>query len=77
MVFHTIPQLFNLRKDPFEKYDDINGLHQSMQESWVMQPAIGVLTKHLETFKDYPPRQESASLDINKAVNKILTSGNN
>ena len=77
MVFHTMPQLFNLRKDPFETYDDINGFHQIMEKTWVMQPAIGVLTKHLETFKDYPPRQESASLDINKAINQILTSGNN
>ena len=48
-----------------------------MEKTWVMQPAIGILTKHLETFKDFPPRQESASLDINKAINKILTSGNN
>ena len=77
MVFHTMPQLFNLRKDPFETYDGINGFHQIMEKTWVMQPAIRLLTKHLETFKDYPPRQESASLDINKAISKILTSGNN
>jgi arylsulfatase len=72
MVFHTMPQLFNLRKDPFESYDDITGFHQIMEKSWVMQPAIGVLSKHLETFKEYPPRQESASLDINKAIESIL-----
>ncbi len=70
MVKHTMPQLFNLRKDPFEKYDDINGFHLIMEKSWVMQPAIALLNKHLESFKDFPPRQEAASLDINEAIKK-------
>ncbi|MBS2100908.1 arylsulfatase [Carboxylicivirga linearis] len=75
MVTHTMPQLFNLRKDPFEKYDDINGFHLIMQKSWVMQPAIGLLTEHLMTFKEFTPRQAAASLDINKAIDKILKAG--
>ena len=72
MVQHTMPQLFNLRKDPFEKYDDITGFHLIMEKSWVLQPAIGVLNEHLMTFKDFPPRQAAASLDINKAIESIL-----
>ena len=72
MVQHTMPQLFNLRKDPFERYDDITGFHLIMEKSWVMQPAIGILNEHLMTFKDYPPRQAAASLDINKAIESIL-----
>jgi len=75
MVSHTMPQLFNLRKDPFEKYDDINGFHLIMEKSWVMQPAIGILGEHLATFQAFPPRQASASLDINKAIDKIMKSG--
>ncbi len=72
MVSHTMPRLFNLRKDPFEHYDDITGFHLIMEKSWVMQPAIGLLNDHLSTFKEYPPRQEAASLDINKAIDAIL-----
>ncbi len=72
MVSHTMPQLFNLRKDPFEHYDDITGFHLIMRKSWVMQPAIGLLTEHLQTFAEFPPRQEAASLDINQAIDKIL-----
>ena len=72
MIQHTMPQLFNLRKDPFERYDDITGFHLIMEKSWVMQPAIGILNEHLMTFKDYPPRQAAASLDINKAIESIL-----
>ncbi|GLB50717.1 arylsulfatase [Neptunitalea sp. Y10] len=75
MISHTMPQLYNLRKDPFEHYDDITGFHLAMMKSWVMQPAIGMLTDHLQTFAEFPPRQESASLDINKAIEKILMAG--
>ncbi|WP_255083790.1 arylsulfatase [Zhouia amylolytica] len=74
MVAHTMPQLFNLRKDPFEKYDDITGFHLIMNKSWVMQPAIGLLSEHLSTFKEFPPRQAAASLDINNAIDAILKS---
>ncbi|MCV9386583.1 arylsulfatase [Reichenbachiella ulvae] len=75
MVFHTMPQLFNLRKDPFEQYDDIIGFHQIMEKSWVFQPAIGILSEHLATFKEFPPRQAAASLNINEAINKALSTG--
>jgi arylsulfatase len=75
MVTHTMPSLFNLRKDPYEKYDDIVGFEVIMKKSWVMQPAIGLLKKHLETFKAFPPRQPAASLDINKAIEQILKAG--
>ncbi len=49
--------------------------HQIMSKSWVLQPSIGILREHLLTFQEFPPRQESASLDINKAINSILKSG--
>ncbi|MFZ0613456.1 MAG: hypothetical protein WAM73_14555 [Desulfobacterales bacterium] len=75
MVPHTMPMLFNLRKDPFEHYDDVTGFGQIMHKSWVMQPAISLLNEHLETFKEFPPRQPAASLDINKAIDKVLKSG--
>ena len=76
MVFHSMPQLYNLRKDPYEKYDDITGFRQIMHKSWVMQPAIGLLMDHLKTFEEFPPRQPAASLDINKAIEKALKAGN-
>jgi len=77
LVFHTMPQLFNLRKDPFEHYDDITGFHQIIRKSWTLQPAIGLLAEHLATFKEFPPRQAAASLNINKAIEKILETSNN
>ena len=73
LVFHDMPKLFNLRKDPFETYDGETGFRQIMRKSWVMQPAIALLTEHVKTFADFPPRQEAASLNINEAINKAKT----
>jgi arylsulfatase len=70
MVSHTMPKLFNLRKDPYEQYDGDIGFQQIMRKSWVMQPIIAVLGEHVATFAEFPPRQEAASLDINKAIQK-------
>ncbi len=71
MVFHTMPQLFNLRKDPLEVYDGVTGFHQIMRKSWVMQPAIAILTEHVKTFEKFPPRQEAASLNVNEMIDKV------
>ena len=42
-----------------------------------MQPAIGIIGEHLMTFKEFPPRQPAASLNINEAIEKIMKAGNN
>ncbi|SMO77986.1 arylsulfatase [Solitalea koreensis] len=72
MVKHTMPMLFNLRKDPFEVYDGETGFRHIMKKSWVIQPAIGYINELMATFKDFPPRQAAASLDLNKAVENAL-----
>ncbi len=66
----TIPMIYNLRKDPYEKYDGVYGFELGMHKSWVMQPGIALLKKHLATFQDFPPRQKAASLNINEAIEK-------
>jgi arylsulfatase A-like enzyme len=68
---HNMMQVFNLRKDPYEKYDGIVGFHQAMSKSWVMQPIIGVVKDHLMSFKSWPVRQGSASLNINEVIDKM------
>ncbi|RDV25145.1 arylsulfatase [Alteromonas aestuariivivens] len=70
LVVHTMPKLFNLRKDPMETYDGVTGFHQIMRKSWVFQPAIAILMDHIKTFEKFPPRQEAASLNINEAIKK-------
>ena len=76
LVKHTMPMLFNLRKDPFEVYDGETGFHHIMKKSWLFQPAIGYINELMATFKSYPPRQAAASLDLNQAVENALNSIN-
>ena len=54
----------------FEHYDGETGVRQIMRKSWVMQPVIALLTEHVKTFEEFPPRQEAASLNINEAIDK-------
>lgn len=68
---HNMIRLFNLRKDPYEKYDGLTSFHQAMHKSWVMQPMIGLMKEHFQTFQDYPVRQGSASLNLNEVVDQI------
>ncbi|MBS3797969.1 arylsulfatase [Pseudoalteromonas sp. BDTF-M6] len=77
LVTHTMPKLFNLRKDPMEHYDGVTGFHQIMKKSWVFQPAISLLTEHIKTFEKFPPRQEAASLNINEAISKAKSASTN
>lgn len=70
----TLPQVYNLRKDPYEKYDGAINFFMVMQKSWVLQPTLGLLRDHLASFKEFPPRQKGASLNVNEAIDKIMTS---
>lgn len=71
LIEHNMIQLYNLRKDPYEKYDGKVNFHQAMHKSWVMQPMIGLMKEHFSTFKEFPVRQGAASLDLNKAIDKL------
>ncbi len=72
LVFHTMPMLFNLRKDPLEHYDGETGFRQIMRKSWMIQPIIAKLREHLATFRQFPPRQKAASLNINEAIKRAM-----
>ena len=67
------PKIFDLRADPFErgeesfKYDD--WFFENLPINYV---APDILTKWLESFKEFPPRAKSASFTIDQAVEKLM-----
>ena len=65
-----IPKIFHLRRDPFERADEnSNGYWNWAIEDFYIVPAAAVfITKHLETFKEFPPRQEAPSFNIDKLI---------
>ncbi|WP_426573910.1 arylsulfatase [Aquihabitans sp. McL0605] len=68
-----LPKLFNLRTDPYERADQTSNTYWD----WFLDHDFFALygsiigTMFLETFKEFPPRQESASFTIDHAVQKL------
>ena len=68
-----IPKIFNLRRDPFERADEnSNGYWNWVLEHFYIVPAAAAfITRQLQTFKEFPPRQEAPSFDIEKIIAKM------
>lgn len=54
--------LFNLRMDPFEKQDGERSHRMAMEKAWVGGLFRDVVGQHLQSLKEFPPRQSGASL---------------
>lgn len=61
-----LPQLFNLRQDPYESYDQAPGPRAtiSQQKTWIFNDITDRLSKHMATLQKYPPKQKGSSLKI-------------
>jgi arylsulfatase A-like enzyme len=57
-----IPLVFNLRSDPFERADESAMIFETSNQLYFIVPAQAVVSKWLETFKEFPSRQRPASL---------------
>ena len=56
------PKLFNLRTDPFERADVTSNTYWDwlIDRLYLMFYGSAIVTQFLETFKEFPPRQEPA-----------------
>ncbi|WP_233256194.1 arylsulfatase [Falsiroseomonas bella] len=63
------PGLFHIRADPFER-----GQESALYGPWalarmfVFVPAQAAVAQHLQTFRDFPPRQRPASFSIDQVM---------
>jgi arylsulfatase A-like enzyme len=68
-----VPKIFNLRRDPFERADE----HSNGYWNWVLEhlyivPAAGAfLGQQIQSFKEFPPRQEAMSFDLEKMIKQM------
>jgi len=64
------PLLFNLRTDPFERAQHEAGDYERwfVQHIYLMAPAAAFVAKHLQTYRDFPPRQAPGSFSIDQAI---------
>lgn len=75
---HTrLPWLFNLRTDPFEKASITSNTYWDwyLDRVFLLVPMQSYVAKFLETFKDYPPRQEAASFTIDQVMKRLTSPG--
>ena len=71
-----MPKVFNLRTDPYERADITSNTYYDwlLDHAWVLVPAQAYVARMLETFEEFPPRQEPASFTIGDLMEK-LTAG--
>ena len=69
---HAWPLVFNLRMDPFESASlDARG-HLAMKKNWLFMPGMVLLSEHLKSLQEYPPRQTPASFNVEEIIQNIL-----
>lgn len=72
-----LPKLFNLRRDPFERADE----NSNSYWDWVMEhisaiyPAQALAAEQLQTFRDFPPRQEPAAFNLDRILESMQDAG--
>ncbi len=72
-----VPLIFNLRRDPYERgYRTSNTFYDWMLDrAYMLVPAQAYVASFLETFKEYPPRQEAASFSLDKVMETLSQPG--
>jgi arylsulfatase A-like enzyme len=66
------PQLYNLRRDPYERtVEEGNYQHFLEHKMWAFGPAKRIVERHLATFKDFPPRTQSANSNAEEIAERV------
>ena len=65
------PVITNLLMDPFERqWGDLDRQYAE-HKAWVLTPMLGIVGKHLESFKEFPIRQVGLSAQFGKTIEGI------
>lgn len=73
MVTLRLPNLYNLRSDPFERVTDdglVFGPKWMIDRVFLLVPAQALVGEFLKTFQEFPPRQRPSSFSIDQALEK-------
>jgi arylsulfatase A-like enzyme len=68
-----LPKLFDLRADPYERADITSNTYYDwmLSNSPVIPAGVAVVSKYLESYKEFPPSQRPASFTIDQAMEKL------
>ena len=68
------PKLFNLRSDPFERAEQEAGdyVRWFIDHVFVLVPAQAIVAQHLQSFREFPPRQKPGSFSVDQAMQMLM-----
>ena len=68
-----IPKIFNLRTDPYERADITSNTYYDwlLDHAFMAIPAQAYVAQMLQTFAEFPPRQKSASFNLDQVITKL------
>ncbi|NVP54640.1 arylsulfatase [Mycoplana rhizolycopersici] len=71
-----VPKVFNLRMDPYERADVVSDQYYDWmtKNAYLAQYGVWKVAPFLQTFKDYPPSQRSASFSIDQMIEALMRS---
>jgi arylsulfatase len=69
----NVPLVVNLRMDPFERMIEEGGGYQRWwgEKLWAIVPATVIVGQFLETFKEFPPSQPTASIKVEQVLEAL------
>jgi arylsulfatase len=73
LVTKRVPDLYNLRSDPFERATEDADIFYSKWKAdrvFMLVPAQALVAEFLKTFQEFPPRQKAASFSIDQVMEK-------
>jgi len=72
-----VPLIFNLRRDPYERaYFTSNTYYDWLIDRiYLLVPAQAYVGQFLQTFAEFPPRQEAASFNLDKVMEQLTDPG--
>ena len=68
-----VPKIFNLRTDPYERADQTSNTYFDwmIDRAWLVIPAQAMVAQMMESLKEFPPSQKSASFTIGQLMKKL------
>ncbi len=69
---YVIPQLINLKLDPFERFTESRGYETWLEDrSWMFAPAAQMVGSLVQSLQEYPPRMVSFDINVDDMLKAI------
>jgi arylsulfatase A-like enzyme len=77
LVTLRFPKLIDLRGDPFEIAQKVAGSydHWRLDRAYMVLPAVAIVSQHLKSYAEFPPRQKPGSFNLNEVLEKLQQGG--